>query len=96
MRTRRLLIPVLFVAFLARLGHRASDIDSLRLFVNFDYLTVAPVKLGVSCAVGVVMGAIGGSLGQLAHRRIRHIIVSIPNSGFHHGLLLHRTPTGGG
>ena len=54
--------------------------------MNFDYLTGAPVKSGVSCAVGVVMGAIDGSLGQLAHRRIRRIIVSIPNSGFHHGL----------
>lgn len=55
---------------------RASDIDSLRLFVNLDYVNGAPLKLGVSCAIGVVMGGIGGVLGQLTHRRIRRIIAS--------------------
>jgi hypothetical protein len=49
---------------------RASNIDSLRLFVNIDYLTGAPLELGVSCAIGVVMGTIGGILGQLMHSRI--------------------------
>ena len=52
---------------------RAGDIDSLRLFVNVDYLTGAPLKLGVSCAIGAVIGTIGGFLGQLAQRRIRRI-----------------------
>jgi hypothetical protein len=52
---------------------RASDIPSLRLFVNVDYLTGAPLKLGVSCAIGAVMGTIGGFLGQLTHRRIGRI-----------------------
>ena len=50
---------------------RASDIDSLRLFVNLDYVKGAPLKLGVSCAIGVVMGAIGGVLGQLTQKRAR-------------------------
>lgn len=46
----------------------ASNVDSLRLFVNLDYITGAPLKLGVSCAIGAVMGTIGGSLGVLARR----------------------------
>lgn len=49
---------------------RASDFDSLRLFVNFDYLTGAPLKLGVSCAIGAAVGTIGGMLGQLTYKRI--------------------------
>jgi hypothetical protein len=52
---------------------RASDFDSLRLFVNLDYVKGAPFKLAVSCGIGVVMGSIGGLLGQLAHWRIRRI-----------------------
>jgi hypothetical protein len=55
---------------------RASDIDSLRLFVNFDYVTGAPLKLGVSCAIGAAMGTIGGFLGQLTHKRIKRIIAT--------------------
>ena len=55
---------------------RASDIDSLRLFVNFDYLTRAPLKLGVSCAIGVAMGTVGGFSGQLSHRRIKRVIAT--------------------
>src|SRR5438045_2879913 len=39
---------------------RASGFDSLRLFVNLDYVKGAPLKLGVSCAIGAVMGGIGG------------------------------------
>lgn len=49
---------------------RASQIDSLRLFVNVDYLAGTPLKLGVSCAIGTVMGTIGGLLGQLLYRRV--------------------------
>ena len=55
---------------------RASDVDNLRLFVNLDYVKGAPLKLGVSCAIGVVMGGIGGFLGQLMHRRIGRIIAT--------------------
>jgi hypothetical protein len=43
----------------------ASDFDSLRLFVNLDYVKGAPLKLGVSCAIGAVMGGIGGFAGRL-------------------------------
>ena len=52
------------------LRFRASDADSLRLFVNLDYLKGAPLKIGVATAIGAVMGAIGGALGQLRQRRI--------------------------
>ena len=55
---------------------RASDIDSLRLFVNVNYVTGAPLKLGVSCAIGAAMGTIGGVLGQLMNMRIKRIIAS--------------------
>jgi hypothetical protein len=55
---------------------RASDIESLRLFVNLDYVRGAPFKLGVSCAIGALMGGIGGFLGQLLHRRIGRIITT--------------------
>jgi hypothetical protein len=48
-----------------KMRFRASDIGSIRLFVNLDYIKGAPLKLGVSCAIGVVMGGIGGFLGQL-------------------------------
>ena len=48
---------------------RASDSDSLRLFVNLDYLKGAPLKIGVTAAIGAVMGAIGGSLGRLSRGR---------------------------
>jgi hypothetical protein len=49
---------------------RASDFDSLRLFVNLDYARGTPLKLGVSCAIGVVLGVVGGFLGHLTHRRL--------------------------
>ena len=52
------------------LRFRASDVDSLRLFVNLDYLKGVPLKLGVSCAIGLVMSAIGAFLGQLTRKRI--------------------------
>jgi len=55
---------------------RASGIDSLRLFVNLDYLTGAPFKLAVSCAIGAVMGTLGGVVGQLTHRRIGRITLT--------------------
>lgn len=47
----------------------ASDFDSLRLFVNLDYIKGAPLKIGVASAIGAVMGAIGGGLGRLTLRR---------------------------
>jgi hypothetical protein len=48
---------------------RASDFHSLRFFVNLDYLKGAPLKLGVACAIGAVMGGIGGLLGRLSQGR---------------------------
>jgi hypothetical protein len=52
---------------------RVSNGDSLRLFVNVDYLTGAPLKLAVSCAIGAILGTIGGCLGRLMHRRIGRV-----------------------
>jgi hypothetical protein len=46
---------------------RVSDFDSLRLFVNLDYVKGAPLKIGVASAVGALMGVIGGSLGRMRH-----------------------------
>jgi hypothetical protein len=48
---------------------RASGVESLRLFINLDYVKGAPLKLGVACAIGAVMGSISGLFGALSHRR---------------------------
>ena len=50
---------------------RASEFDSLRFFVNLDYLKGAPLKIGVASVIGAVIGAVGGSLGRLKSRRTR-------------------------
>ena len=47
---------------------RASDVESLRLFVNVDYVEGVPLKLAVSCAIGLIIGAAGGILGRLRNR----------------------------
>jgi hypothetical protein len=49
---------------------RASDSESLRWFVNLDYLKGAPLKLVGACVIGLMMGGVGGFLGQLTQRRI--------------------------
>jgi hypothetical protein len=46
---------------------RASGVESLRLFVNADYVQGIPLKLGVSCAIGLLMGVAGGIVGTLRH-----------------------------
>ena len=48
---------------------RASNTDSLRWFVNLDYLRGTPFKLAVSMAIGTVMGIVGSSVGYLSHAR---------------------------
>jgi hypothetical protein len=48
------------------LRYRESGFDSLRVFVNLDYLKGAPFKLGVSCVIGAIMGSIGGMLTRVA------------------------------
>jgi hypothetical protein len=47
---------------------RASDVESLRLFVNVDYVEGIPLKLAVSCTIGLMMGGAGGIVGTLTHR----------------------------
>jgi hypothetical protein len=49
---------------------RAGEFDSLRLFVNLDYLKGAPFKIGVASVVGAVMGLVGGAIGRLRSARI--------------------------
>jgi hypothetical protein len=46
-------------------GFRASDFESLRLFVNVDYLKGAPFKIGVASVIGAVMGLVGGAVSRL-------------------------------
>jgi hypothetical protein len=52
---------------------RASEFDSLRVFVNMEYLRGAPLKIGVASVIGAVMGLLGGTIGALksAHFRAR-------------------------
>jgi hypothetical protein len=44
---------------------RASGFESLRLFINVNYLKGAPLKIGVASVIGAVMGLVGGALGRL-------------------------------
>ena len=48
---------------------RASEFNSLRLFVNVDYLKGAPFKVGVASVIGAVMGLVGGTIGRLKTAR---------------------------
>jgi hypothetical protein len=44
---------------------RASGFDSVRVFVNIEYLKGAPFKIGVASVIGAVMGLVGGTIGRL-------------------------------
>ena len=46
-----------------------SGFDSLRLFVNLDYIKGLPLKTSVASAIGGIMGLVGGSVSQLIYRR---------------------------
>ena len=48
---------------------RASGAESLRLFVNLDYLRGTPFKMVSATAFGAVFGSLGGVLGQLMRDR---------------------------
>jgi hypothetical protein len=48
---------------------RASEFDSLRLFINVDYLKGAPFKIGVASVIGAAMGLVGGTIGRLRSAR---------------------------
>ena len=48
---------------------QTSGFDSLRLFVNVDYIKGLPFKTCVASAIGGLMGVIGGSVGWLMRRR---------------------------
>ena len=47
---------------------RASG-DTLRLFVNSDYIRGAPLKIGAGSALGALMGSAGGAAWWLRHGR---------------------------
>jgi hypothetical protein len=51
----------------------ASGFDSLRVFVNIEYLKGAPFKIGVASVIGAVMGLVGGGVARLrsGHSRAR-------------------------
>jgi hypothetical protein len=52
---------------------RTSGSESLRLFVNLDYIKGTPLKILVATAIGTAMGAFGGLLGWLSReRRLGH------------------------
>jgi len=51
------------------LRFRTSGSESLRLFVNLDYIKGTPFKILVATAIGTAMGAFGGSLGWLSRER---------------------------
>jgi hypothetical protein len=44
---------------------RVSEVDSLRVFVNVEYLKGAPFKIGVASVIGAVMGLVGGAIAFL-------------------------------
>lgn len=48
---------------------RASEFDSLRVFVNVEYLKGAPFKIGVASVIGVPMGLVGGTIGRFNSAR---------------------------
>ena len=47
---------------------QASGFDSLRTFVNADYITGAPLKIAVASSIGAFMGVVGGIVGSLTIR----------------------------
>jgi len=55
------------------LRFQASGFESLRMYVNYEYVTGAPFKLFVASAIGAVTGLVGGLLGSLGRREMRRI-----------------------
>ena len=47
---------------------QVSGFDSLRTFVNVDYIKGAPLKIGMASAIGACMGVVGGIIGSLPIR----------------------------
>jgi hypothetical protein len=45
-----------------------SSFESLRLFINLDYIKDAPLKIATASAIGGIMGIIGGFVGRLPNR----------------------------
>jgi hypothetical protein len=45
-----------------------SSFESLRLFINLDYIKDAPLKIATASAIGGIMGIIGGLVGRLPNR----------------------------
>jgi hypothetical protein len=47
---------------------RASGSESLRLFVNFDYIKGTPFKIGFATALGGAMGSLAAAIARLSRR----------------------------
>jgi hypothetical protein len=62
---------------------RASEFDSLRVFVNMEYLKGAPFKIGVASVIGAVIGLVGGTIARV---KSAHFPATVSDR-FHHGLL---------
>jgi hypothetical protein len=45
---------------------RASGFDSLRAYVNYEYVTGTPLKIFAAMVIGAGMGTLGGGVGRLA------------------------------
>ena len=50
---------------------RASGFDSVRLFVNLDYVKATPLKIAAAIGFGAVFGVPGGALGWLTGARAK-------------------------
>ena len=47
---------------------QASGVDSLRMFINIEYIKGAPLKIAVASTIGAFMGIVGGFVGRLSKR----------------------------
>jgi hypothetical protein len=52
---------------------QASGLDSLRLYVNYEYVTGAPFKILVASTIGAATGLLGGFFGSLGRREPRRV-----------------------
>lgn len=55
------------------LRFQQSGFDSFRAFVNYEYLTGAPMKIFVPCVIGAIVGLIGGMCAVAMRREPQQI-----------------------
>jgi hypothetical protein len=54
----------------------ASGANSLRSFVNYDFVTGMPFKVLVASAIGAVTGSVGGLVAIVGRRALSAVSVS--------------------